>query len=210
MKLTITQVNGDFRTWICRRPHNQFTVRQVEEISAFRHANPLRDENEQEHPDPQPTKSESMKLIITKRNGDSRTWVGRLANKKFTASQTREIEAFRDQAYLDAGERGVTNEYVEEHPIGLMMADDRIVLPPAAKRYVEAVETEEKEIIDLKRQINGLEERFEALQADHKHLKRKATIDAVMTDVHDDSACYLVPRELIAIREEILRQLGGA
>lgn len=56
-----------------------------------------------------------MKLIVTKRSGDSRTWVTKYG---FNSRQVKEIVAFKAEAHAEPGKSGqaITSEFIDAPP----------------------------------------------------------------------------------------------
>lgn len=227
--LTITQGNhGDSWYWVGRSSLG-FDARQLGEIEGFRSANPGRGESEQapqsiDYPSILPSPAftteseEKMKLKITKRSGDSRTWVGRQPHNRFTKKQREEINRFRAQAHAELGPEAIVTDYGDYYAVDgvrlgsrnctLKRVDGRVVLPEAAQNYVHVIEGLEDEIIEFEAKLAGLKDELAAAVASRKLMKRTAALDSVMTEVSKDSPMELLPSQLIAIREAILRQLN--
>lgn len=72
---------------------------------------------------------------------------------------------------------------------------------------MNTVEATEDEIILLEQRLEGFEEELDAACREIQGLRLRKTLDAVMTDVEEDSDHYLTPVDLAAIREEIVRQI---
>lgn len=142
-----------------------------------------------------------MRLKIIKKSGDSRTWVAR-TTLGFNARQRGEIEAFRTQAHAEPGPEAVVTEHGDTAP-----PSSTPTLPDVAESYLNTVEANEDERALIRRKIDGLNEELDAVCREIHGLRLRATLDKVMTAVEDDSKRTLTVRELIAIREEIVRQL---